>query len=150
MSAIPHATVPDALSPLAVDECLAALGTTRLGRVAVVSDGVPVILPVTYAVVDGSVVFRTRQGTLLEAARRGAVVAFEADAVDEEAHTGWSVLVTGRGQEVWDEVEAETSRRQVGEPVAGGDRPRVVRILSGAITGRRVRREPGRASTWWG
>jgi Pyridoxamine 5'-phosphate oxidase len=51
------------LEELSLTECLALLTSHRVGRVAVVVDGQPVILPVNYRTDDGTVVFRTDAGT---------------------------------------------------------------------------------------
>lgn len=144
------ATAPDTLEPLTVDECLSLLPTRAVGRLAVVRDGLPVVLPVNYAFVDGTVVFRTGAGLLLDTAASGAHVAFEVDDVDEQAHRGWSVLVTGRAQEVWDAVESTTALERVGRPWPGGARPHVVRVMSATITGRRITGLDPNVSEWWG
>lgn len=109
----------DTLEHLSVDDCLALLPTRLVGRAAVVRGGVPVVLPVNYAFVDGAVVFRTGTGVLLDAAAAGAHVAFQVDDIDEGTHRGWSVLVTGRAQEVWDAVESTAALDHVGRPWAG-------------------------------
>lgn len=77
------------------DECLRLLGQSSLGRIAITSDALPVILPVNYLVADDHIFVRTGRGTKLDAATRRAVVAFEADAINPFDHTGWSVMVTG-------------------------------------------------------
>lgn len=109
----------DRLEALSIDDCLALLPTRLVGRAAVVRDGVPVVLPVNYAFVDGAVVFRTGTGALLDAAAAGAHIAFQVDDIDEHTHRGLSVLVTGRAQEVWDAVESTAALDHVGRPWAG-------------------------------
>ena len=68
-----------------------------LGRIAVVSDSFPVVLPVNYRLVeDGSkpfIALRTRPGNVIDRAREE--VAFEVDDIDMTRGTGWSVLVQG-------------------------------------------------------
>lgn len=81
------------------DECLALLERSVLGRVALSMGALPTILPVNFRMVDGDVVFRTGVGSKLDAAARGAVIAFEVDAFDPIEHTGWSVVVTGVAQD---------------------------------------------------
>ena len=58
--------------------------------------------PVTYHLHDEEIVFRTQNGSKLAAATRHAVVGFEIDDVDLQAHTGWSVLGIGEAYEVVD------------------------------------------------
>lgn len=87
------------LDVLERQECLTLLGRATLGRVALTIGALPTILPVNYLLVDEHVVFRTGVGTKLDAAARGAVVAFEVDDADPLEHTGWSVVVTGIPQD---------------------------------------------------
>src|SRR5690349_21671201 len=42
-----------------------------------------------------SVLVRTSRGAKLTAACRGDIVAFQADHIDHDSHTGWSVLIVG-------------------------------------------------------
>jgi hypothetical protein len=82
---------------LSLEECLALLAAHRVGRIAVLKEGTPVIVPVNYRLVQVVgltwIAFRTRLGGLLE--RAPLHVGFEIDAVDDEAQTGWSVFVRG-------------------------------------------------------
>ena len=57
--------MPSASSSIAPDECLRLLASTTVGRVALTSKALPVILPVNYAVDGDTVVIRTRPGSLL-------------------------------------------------------------------------------------
>ena len=76
-------------------ECLRMLRTDDVGRVAVVDAGHPVIFPVNYAVDGEHIVFRTAEGTKLDATLKGGPVSFEIDDTDRHTRTGWSVIVTG-------------------------------------------------------
>lgn len=76
-------------------ECLRMLRTDDVGRVAVVDAGHPVIFPVNYAVDGEHIVFRTAEGTKLDATLKGGPVSFEIDETDRHTRTGWSVIVTG-------------------------------------------------------
>jgi hypothetical protein len=67
-------------------------------------------------------------------------VAFEIDALDREAHTGWSVVVTGHLDEVTP-FDAETFERVTRLPVqpwSGGDKPRWLRLVPSRVSGRRI------------
>src|SRR6266566_6626414 len=92
---------------LSDDECHALLGGSHLGRVALVEGGRPLILPVNYVLDDAAVVFRTDQGSKLDAAVRGAPVAFEVDGVDTGRRTGWSVVIRGRAEHIKDPTDLE-------------------------------------------
>lgn len=134
----PEPAPPDRLEELDVDTCLGLLSRHHFGRVAVVDERGPVILPVNYMVDRGSVVFRTAQGTKLDAAVRAEPVAFEVDEIDEATRTGWSVVIRGVLDEVAEPAELERLRVQPLEPFTGGERERFVRVWSSAITGRRI------------
>ena len=80
---------------LARARCDELLATHRAGRVAWSGPDGPMILPVTYGIYNGDVVFRTSPYGALSALVDRTNVAFEIDEVDQEAGTGWSVLVCG-------------------------------------------------------
>lgn len=127
------------LEVLRREDCLALLRGRSVGRIGVTMSGLPVILPVAFALIPGGIVVRTGLGTKLSAATRNAVVAFEADAVDETTRTGWSVAVTGYAREV-------TSRDEMAEldalpltPWVHPDRAsHYVVISTDVMTGRRL------------
>ena len=127
-------------------ECFELLSREHLGRVAVVDDQGPIVFPVNFVLDRHMVVFRTDEGTKLDAAARGGRVAFEVDGTDAAAHTGWSVLVRGEAVEVTDPAELARLRRLRLSPWAPGAKNRYVRNLPAALTGRRILRpgDPGR------
>lgn len=119
-------------------ECLALLRQATIGRVGVSIGALPSVLPVNFRLVDETVVFRTGAGSKLDAATRGAVIAFEADAVDPVDHTGWSVVVTGIAEELdpaeWaDPIMASAIPRWAPE----GD-ARLVALSTEVVSGRRI------------
>jgi nitroimidazol reductase NimA-like FMN-containing flavoprotein (pyridoxamine 5'-phosphate oxidase superfamily) len=85
------------------------------------------------------VVFRTDEGTKLDAACRGSRVAFEIDGTDAAARTGWSVLIRGEAIEVTDPAELARLRKLPLDPWAPGPKTHHVRILPAVLTGRRIR-----------
>lgn len=120
------------------DACLRLLRSNSVGRVAAMSGGRPIVLPVNYAMDGDSVVFRTAPGTKLTAAVRGAAVAFEIDHADPVFHTGWSVMVSGWAEEVIDAEAIERLERLPLRAWAPGEKEHWVRISAEAVTGRRV------------
>jgi len=128
------------LEPLERDECVALLATTAVGRLGLLVDGRPEILPVNYAVDGDVVVFRTGIGTVLNQAAL-SVVAFEADRIDESGQSGWSVLVQGVAQDIGDAVDRNSERYRSLTLVtwAPGTRERWFSIRPDKITGRRIR-----------
>lgn len=123
------------LARLDVDECLSRLGRHFLGRLAFLDGSTLRILPMNYLLHEGSVVLRVGLGTTLDAVV-DATVAFEVDEIRPEDHSGWSVVVHGRAEEVWQPDELEALRRLPLRPWAPGDRDHFLRIASTAITGR--------------
>lgn len=110
----------------------------HLGRVAVVDDRGPDLVPVNFVLDRHMVVFRTDEGMKLDAASCGSRVAFEVDRTDGVDHTGWSVLVRGEAVEVIDPAELAHLRKLRLTPWAPGPKTRYVRILPAALTGRRI------------
>src|SRR6266568_6298955 len=94
---------------LSRSECRDLLATTTGGRVALVADGRPQIFPVNYVLDGDSVLFRTAEGTILSHAGL-TNVAFEVDRIDESSHTGWSVLVHGRADDITDAIDPTSER----------------------------------------
>ncbi|MEU9991369.1 pyridoxamine 5'-phosphate oxidase family protein [Streptomyces sp. NPDC048045] len=119
--------------------CLHLLAKVPVGRVVYTRQALPAVLPVNFCLdTDSSVLVRTSAGSDLVRAVDGAVVAFEADAFDATARSGWSVVVTGRALLVTDPAEHErlshsgpTSWRPLGNGV-------FLRIEPAVITGREL------------
>jgi nitroimidazol reductase NimA-like FMN-containing flavoprotein (pyridoxamine 5'-phosphate oxidase superfamily) len=119
------------------DECVALLDRSKLARIAVVVGGQPLVFPVNFTLDCDAVVFRTDEGTKLHAARNGPV-AFECDGVDSVYHTGWSVLGTGKAEEIVNAAElARLARLPLG-PWGPGPKSTWVRIRPRTLTGRRI------------
>lgn len=122
-------------------DCLRRLAATRVARLGVVTADGPMVLPVNHAVVDGSVVVRTGLDTTLAAATRDAVVAVEADEIDDVLRTAWSVVVVGHAEHVTDPQEAARLLDRLPDPWPAGLRPVVVRVAPTTISGRRFDRD---------
>lgn len=121
------------LTHLDEDSCRQLLASHDLGRVAVNAEPSPEILPVTYAVRGGDILFRTAEGVKWIAAERGAAATFEVDGVDADRRSAWSVIVRGRLEAAdMDAIE------DLPKPLAGGDRPHLVRLVVREISGRRI------------
>ncbi|GIU87135.1 MAG: pyridoxamine 5'-phosphate oxidase [Acidimicrobiia bacterium] len=128
----------DGLELLTEAECRSLLASGSIGRVGVTVGALPVILPVNYAFVDGTIVFRTAEGTKLRAAVDRAVIAFEVDDYDEVLQRGWSVLAVGHASEVAGEDDLATFRALGLAPWADGTRTHYVRLVPEVLTGRRI------------
>jgi nitroimidazol reductase NimA-like FMN-containing flavoprotein (pyridoxamine 5'-phosphate oxidase superfamily) len=121
-------------------ECIARLVAGRIGRVGVIVDEAPHVLPVNYtSTASGAVVFRTAEGTLLTQVD-GRVVVFEIDGFDVKKAVGWSVCVHGRGHEVTTPDPTATHALIDHGLIswAPGPRDRWFSITPDELTGRRV------------
>jgi nitroimidazol reductase NimA-like FMN-containing flavoprotein (pyridoxamine 5'-phosphate oxidase superfamily) len=125
------------LIPLSGVECRELLGSRQVGRLAYIARaGVPDIVPVNYVLDRDDVLIRSGPGPKLQAAERRELVAFEVDDFDDDAHTGWSVVVHGMAVR---EFRAQAGRDERSPaPWASGPRYSTIRISSRRITGRRV------------
>jgi nitroimidazol reductase NimA-like FMN-containing flavoprotein (pyridoxamine 5'-phosphate oxidase superfamily) len=115
--------------------CLRRLRSVSLGRIAITSGALPTILPINFRVDGDRILFRTGVGTKLDAATRGTVVAFEADAVDPMYHSGWSVVVTGIAREVADPSDQAVYTTPRWAP---GKEERLVEVTIDEISGRQL------------
>ena len=125
------------LEELSVDECLTLLAEKSLGRLVYVRDGEPHIRPLTYELHGGSVVFRIGYGELLDAIHRQPVV-FEVDHGDPAVRTGWSIIIRGTAEEIWQSDDLDAARATGLRPWAPGTRDHYVRIIPRSMTGRRI------------
>jgi uncharacterized protein len=126
---------------LAPEECvrLVTYRRPRLARVAVLDDGLPIALPVNYCIDGGSLVFRTRDGSVLHrAARAGAVASAQVDEVDETWQEGWSVLVKGHLVDITEDGDPQRLRELPLQPWSSGPKGRYVQLVSHDISGRRI------------
>lgn len=128
----------DRAQDLDEDECRELLAAHHLGRVAVDDDAGPVVLPVNYLLDRERIVFRTGDGTKLEAARRGAPACFEVDDVDERRRSGWSVVVRGTLATITEDTRLERLRRLPLEPFVGGEKASYVELRATSMAGRLI------------
>jgi nitroimidazol reductase NimA-like FMN-containing flavoprotein (pyridoxamine 5'-phosphate oxidase superfamily) len=118
-------------------ECLDRLALATIGRIGASIEALPVILPVSYSVIEEAVLFRTVPGTRLDAATIGAVVAFQADCFEDAGDRGWCVLVQGVACAVT-EAEERAMTRPPALPAwtVPGPEPRLVRLATTNLSGR--------------
>jgi nitroimidazol reductase NimA-like FMN-containing flavoprotein (pyridoxamine 5'-phosphate oxidase superfamily) len=127
-------------------ECLALISPGGVGRIAFVGGYDLTILPVNYRLVDGAILFRTREnGQTEEDLRTGIArgeykVAFEVDHLDEAAREGWSVLIQGPAHHLDAAEEQQAAQRAGVEPWAPGERTHFIRVTPVRVTGRWVGR----------
>ncbi len=83
---------------MTAEECRRLLASTHIGRVAITSGALPMVLPVHYEVDDDRLVLRTPGHHELGDGIDGQVVGFEADHLDIDHGVGWCVSVTGTAE----------------------------------------------------
>jgi nitroimidazol reductase NimA-like FMN-containing flavoprotein (pyridoxamine 5'-phosphate oxidase superfamily) len=127
------------LEELMRDQCLHLLREAAVGRLGIVVEGAPIVLPVNYRVVDAPgrtwIALRTRPGNVID--RASMSVALEIDGLDPVHNEGWSVLVRGTLHRV--DTEAAAFRDSFDpEPWMSTERDAWLVIEPFAITGRRL------------
>jgi nitroimidazol reductase NimA-like FMN-containing flavoprotein (pyridoxamine 5'-phosphate oxidase superfamily) len=127
------------LESLSDEACLRLLKGESVGRIALIVDGDPIILPVNYRLVEtGSgplLALRTRPGNVIDHAPTN--VAFEIDAIDPVHQKGWSVLV--RGELLHAEQTSHAFQERYDPESWLADRDSWLLIEPYAITGRELR-----------
>jgi menaquinone-dependent protoporphyrinogen oxidase len=131
------------ISPLGRSHCERLLAEGDVGRIAWRARSGLQLLPVSYAWHEGGIVFRTSPHGVLAELRDPHDVVFEVDLLDQQSHTGWSIMVSGRAQGVSAAAELVKLWSVEGAVpwVDGGKRDLYIQITPDQITGRSVVRE---------
>lgn len=132
-------------------ECRRLLATAVIGRLAYTEAALPAIAPVHFTVLDDQLLIPSRLDSSLTAATRGAVVAFQVDAYEQETLdvpdcTGWSVTVVGPSHVISDPAEVAALDAAGGLPWYAGRHCYVV-VRMGICRGRRIQAPRGAGST---
>ena len=136
----PSVSQPEMVKLLTLSEtqCLELLRDEAVGRVGLSVNALPVILPVNYVMVDRTIVFASESGLKLDAARRTTVACFQIDGHGTWAHEGWSVLATGRLNEIEAERSATLARELPLTPWAFATPRHYVELSIELLSGRRL------------
>ena len=127
------------LEILSFDQCLQLLAMVPVGRVSFFADGEIVVLPVNHVMDGPNPVFRTARGSKLSAAEGQNLVAFEADQYDNRTKSGWSVLVNGRVEVIYEATEIRRLTQLGLHPwVTAVGRPFWIRIRPSSVSGRQT------------
>ena len=133
---------PRVTSKLRPAECRRLIAPGGVGRIAFGTPSGPVVVPVNFAVLAGTLVIRTAEGTVIDG-HADEQVALEVDHIDEALCQGWSVLVRGPAHRVAHPAELRRLQEDaVVWPWPGGEREVYVRIIPREITGRRIELRP--------
>jgi uncharacterized protein len=127
------------LEILPLTECMRLLASVPVGRIAFHADGEVVVLPVNHLVDGQDIVFRTGPGSKLSAAEKADIVAFEADDYDAQTKSGWSVVINGRAEILYENTETQRLDGLGLQPwPTAVDRPFWIRIRSTSVSGRQI------------
>jgi nitroimidazol reductase NimA-like FMN-containing flavoprotein (pyridoxamine 5'-phosphate oxidase superfamily) len=121
------------------DEAIRLLASVEFGRVVFTVNALPAIRPVNHLLDDGRIIIRTRLTSAISSRARsadGIVVAYEADSIDPQTRTGWSVVVTGRAYTLTDPDQVSRYEQLLHPWVNHAST--VVAIEPGIITGFRI------------
>jgi hypothetical protein len=119
-------------------ECWGLVSQTVVGRLAVCLDGRAYIFPINFVGDQGSIVFRTAEGTKLSAARNRHVV-FEIDGYEAVQGVAWSVIIAGVAREIESDFEWSDVETFPLFPWHVAPKAHFVRIAAEEISGRRFR-----------
>ncbi len=126
----------DQVSVLSVEDCWSCLRSTDIGCLAVVIDDRPDIFPVNYAVDHSSIIFRSGEGTKVDAVLENPRVAFEVDGIEPESGTAWSIVVKGRAEPITATDDLLDTMSLDIFPWQSGKKNRFIRIIAEVVTGR--------------
>lgn len=133
-----------AIRQLDADECISLLSQHEMGRVAFVSDDVPVILPVNYVLDGNSIVSEPIQ---VRSWRRSPCAAWHSRSTVGGDSDAWSVLAQGFAREITDALGTRYDvLRSLAIPVqVPGDKEYWIAIDIRELSGRRIQqRTPAR------
>lgn len=121
-------------------EALRLLAGSAMGRVVFTQRALPAIRPVNHIVDGGNVIIRTSLSSSVAgtvSGRPDTVVAYEADLIDPDTRTGWSVVVTGFARLV-DAPEERARYEALLRPWVHHPADGVLRIHPDIVTGFRL------------
>lgn len=134
--------MPRLMEPLDRGDALSLLRSVSLGRLVFTQRALPAIRPLNHLLDGEDIIIRLGDGSALASLTvpgdtAGAVVAYQADAIDLARHVGWSVVVTGYARLV--ENPAELDRyRDLPRPWTARAMTDVLRIRPELVTGFRL------------
>jgi len=136
----------DTLRPL---QCIELLREELVGHLAVISDGVPYVTPVSYVVSDSTLAMRVGEGRRVRAIRENPNAGFEVSRYNTETGDWTSVVVEGTVRIVEDDETIQTviagllrKYRSVVSSLSGQSMP----LLSDVVLEMRMEHVSGRSS----
>jgi len=126
------------MEDISYEQCVSYMRySSYVGRLGFTLKGVPSIIPINYLFDNGSIFFKTLDGTTISGLQ-GQLVAFEVDDNRPLTHSGWSVVARGIVQPVEDPEELDRLERGPLQPWAWTKTDRAFRIDIAQITGKQV------------
>ncbi|WP_040160932.1 pyridoxamine 5'-phosphate oxidase family protein [Nigerium massiliense] len=119
--------------PIESTECLRLLHTVDVGRIGWVAEAGMELFPVNLAADDGSLFLKVSKDSKLAELARGKPVVVEADDIDPQTATGWSVVARGRATRHERALPPTLPR-----PWAPGERELLIRVDVTAVSGRAI------------
>lgn len=116
------------------------LSSVSLGRLVTTFGGQLEIFPVNFVTQNGTVLFRTAEGTKLFTTVMNDRVLFEAD--DHTVAEGWSVIVRGTAAVLTSHEDIHEAERAQLMPWVATEKLRFVRVTPSEVSGRRFRFGP--------
>ena len=118
-------------------ECLRLLGSVSYGRVVFTSGALPAVRLASHLADRDQIIICASLGAAVSPGPdgRGPVVAYEADQVNADQWTGWSVVVVGRAALVTDEQLAARYRQSLRPAWANEQASQVITIAAELISG---------------
>lgn len=123
---------------LSRSECLALLPTVDFGRLVFTEGALPALLTVNFVLDAAGVVIRTTHDSRICRAVNASVVAFQADEINAERRTGWTVTVVGQALVVTDPVLMARLAELPLQAWVPGDRDTFVVVDIGLVNGLRL------------
>lgn len=136
----PMAIEQGPISVLDNTEAWNLLSSVALGRLVTYFGGQLEIFPVNFVTQDGSVLFRTAEGTKLFTTVMNEKVLFEAD--DHSAEEGWSVILRGTARMLSSAEEIRDAEQSGLIPWVPTEKLRFVRVTPTEISARHFRFGP--------
>ena len=124
-------------------EAMALLASVQIGRLVFTHQALPAIRPVNHLIEDSKIVIGLTPGSAIAATAEagGTVVAYEADILDPDQRTGWTVIIVGVARLESDTDAAERYRTTL-QPWLSGSMQDIVTISSDVVTGYRLTPSP--------
>jgi len=131
------------MAALSSADCYRQLAGATVGRLGLIVESYPLVVPVNYALDRDVVCVRTHPGSLVARADH-ANVSFEVDELHAIDRTGWSVLIRGLAELVTpghDGDLTDRTRSSGATPWAPGEKNSWLRIIPHGISGRRIQHD---------